>query len=62
MPSQREAAEFFDVSAMAINRWLYELERHGHIERPLKLRSRAIRIVKRIEGFEYELGQTVTPD
>lgn len=56
MPSQREIAAFFNVSAMAINHWLVKLERNGHIARPLNYRARAIRIVERIEGHEYELG------
>ena len=56
MPSNRDIATFFGVSVVAAQYWLNQLERFGHIQRPLKRANRAIRIVKRIEGHVYELG------
>ncbi len=65
-PSFREMAEFFGVSLTAIGYWINRLDLLGYIERPkatgdgIYVRrsrpSRALKILKRIEGHEYELG------
>lgn len=65
-PNYREMAGFFGVSKTTIGYWLNLLERYDYIERPTaegsgiygrgKRQSRAMKILKRIEGHAYELG------
>lgn len=65
-PSQNDIAKHFGVSKMTASYWINRLDDKGFIERPAPSGgglfergtrpSRAIKILKRIEGYEYELG------
>lgn len=65
-PSYQDTATHFGVTKMTVAYWLNRLDEKGFIERPEPSSgglfergsrpSRALKILKRIEGHEYELG------
>ena len=65
-PSYSDVAKHFGVTTMAVSYWINRLDDMGFIQRPAPSGgglfergtrpSRAIKIIKRIEGHEYELG------
>lgn len=65
-PAYPEIAKHFGVTTQAVSYWINILDEKGFIQRPEPSGggifergtrpSRAIKIIRRIEGHEYELG------